>query len=225
MITVSNLQKSYKVGHKQFDVLKNVSFTVQKGTMVSIMGRSGSGKSTLLHILAGLEKGHGTYLFADQNVSEKTIAELSRFRRKHIGLVLQNYAMCDYKNIFENIALPLRYTKTGRNEVEATVRSLAGSLGLNDVLNSFPNMLSGGELQRVAIARALVQDPDVILADEPTGSLDEATEGEILNILKDLNEQGKTIIVVTHDLQVAHICHRHLVIKDGRIYDEPLSRR
>ncbi|MCM3337975.1 ABC transporter ATP-binding protein [Paenibacillus sp. MER TA 81-3] len=217
MIKMVDLHKSYRVGTEELKVLKGIDLEIKQGSMVAIMGRSGSGKSTLLNIISGLEKGNGRYTFKDQNLSDKSLNELADFRRKHIGFVLQNCAMCDSKNVFDNVALPLRYGKYNEIEIQNRVEQALEAMELSGTLHKTVDMLSGGELQRVAIARALIHNPEVILADEPTGSLDEQTEQTILSIFKQLHREGKTIIIVTHDRQVADACEETFCIRDGKI--------
>lgn len=212
-----DLHKSYLVGTEEVKVLKGIDLEIEQGSMVAIMGRSGSGKSTLLNIISGLEKGKGRYTFNDQNISDKSLNELAEFRRRHIGFVLQNCAMCDTKNVFDNVALPLRYGKHKETEIQNRVEQALEDMELTGIHHKTVGMLSGGELQRVAIARALIHNPEVILADEPTGSLDEQTEHTILSIFKQLYRKGKTIIIVTHDRQVADACEETYFIKDGKI--------
>lgn len=217
VIQIDNLKKSYKVGTREVEVLKGVHLKVDQGDMIAIMGRSGAGKSTLLQIMAGLEQGDsGTYRFRQERVSEMNLQELAAFRRRHIGLILQNYALIDSKNVFNNIALPLRYSKQSKDEIEEKVTEILSSLEIEKLRDHAVDMLSGGERQRVAIARALIQNPELILADEPTGSLDEETEREILALFQDLNQQGKTLIIVTHNQQVADSCHQTYHMREGR---------
>jgi putative ABC transport system ATP-binding protein len=217
VIQVQELKKSYTVGKRKIEVLKGIDLQVNKGDMIAIMGRSGSGKSTLLNILAGLDRADsGMYLYDEERISDKKLDELAYFRRQKIGFILQNYPLIDSKNVFDNVALPLRYSKHSRQDIEDKVSQMLSALGIAHLPDRWIDMLSGGEAQRVAIARALIQQPELILADEPTGSLDEETEKEILALCKELNQQGKTIIVVTHDQQVASICHKVYHVRDGR---------
>lgn len=188
--------------------------------MLAIMGRSGAGKSTLLHILAGLEKPNGgSYYFQDKDITQLSYKELALFRKNNIGFILQNHALIEDKNIFDNVALPLLYGKASKKEIYSKVLKILQEMGLEDKVDQYPSELSGGEAQRIAIARALINDPDLILADEPTGSLDEETEQTILNLFTQLNRIGKTFILVTHDETVANVCNRVIRLKDGYIHD------
>lgn len=217
MIQVKELKKSYSVGKRRLDVLKGINLEVEAGDMLAIMGRSGSGKSTLLNILAGLEQADsGMYWYQQEAIHERNLKELAEFRRKKIGFILQNYALIDSKNVFENVALPLRYSKKPEDVIREKVKGILASLEIERLEKQAVDQLSGGEAQRVAIARALIQDPELILADEPTGSLDEETENELLGLFETLNQQGKTIIMVTHSPQVAERCQETIHIKDGR---------
>lgn len=221
VITIKKLKKSYLVGKRRIDVLKGLDLEIEQGEMIAIMGRSGSGKSTLLNIMAGLNTSDGgTYLYKQENVSEMNRDELADFRKRNVGLVLQNYALIDSKNVFDNIALPLRYSKHPKKEIKEKVNQILADLKITVLQNKAVDTLSGGEMQRVAIARALIQNPDLILADEPTGSLDEQTEREILELFTSLNQQGKTLVIVTHDKEVADCCHKIFYIRDGKCFSK-----
>lgn len=216
MIKIKNLSKCYSIGNTKIDVLKNINLEVNQGEMIAIMGRSGSGKSTLLNILAGLLKADGgTYFYDEENMNKMGLEQSANFRRRNIGYVVQDSALIDSKNVFDNIALPLRYSKSSKKDIEKKVAFVLAALEIKNLQYNSVDTLSGGELQRVAIARALIQNPKLILADEPTGSLDEQTEDEVLSLFKDLNQQGKTIIIVTHNQQVADMCHKTYSIKNG----------
>ncbi|PEC19958.1 peptide ABC transporter ATP-binding protein [Bacillus cereus] len=203
------------------EILKGINLTIQQGEMLAIKGRSGTGKSTLLHILAGLEQAtSGNYYFDNKDITQLNYKETAVWRKNKIGFILQNHALIEEKNIFDNIALPLLYAKKSKSEIEAKVISLIKQLELEDKTYQYPRELSGGQSQRVAIARALINDPELILADEPTGALDAETEEVILNIFKQINKTGKTFILVTHDDTVSSICNRIIEIKDGYINEQ-----
>ncbi|WP_142316266.1 ABC transporter ATP-binding protein [Bacillus wiedmannii] len=221
MITLTNLKKSYNNGKMRQEILKGINLTIQQGEMLAIKGRSGTGKSTLLHILAGLEQAtSGNYYFDNKDITQLNYKETAVWRKNKIGFILQNHALIEEKNIFDNIALPLLYAKKSKSEIEAKVISLIKQLELEDKTYQYPRELSGGQSQRVAIARALINDPELILADEPTGALDVETEEVILNIFKQINKTGKTFILVTHDDTVSSICNRIIEIKDGYINEQ-----
>ncbi|OFD69834.1 ABC transporter ATP-binding protein [Bacillus mycoides] len=221
MITLTNLKKSYNNGKMRQEILKGINLTIQQGEMLAIKGRSGTGKSTLLHILAGLEQAtSGNYYFDNKDITQLNYKETAVWRKNKIGFILQNHALIEEKNIFDNIALPLLYARKSKSEIEAKVISLIKQLELEDKTYQYPRELSGGQSQRVAIARALINDPELILADEPTGALDVETEEVILNIFKQINKTGKTFILVTHDDTVSSICNRIIEIKDGYINEQ-----
>jgi len=218
MIRVENLIKSYKNGAVVTEILHGLSFEIKKGEYVSIMGPSGSGKTTLLNILGFLDKPtKGIYKFLEEDTAQFGDKELARLRNKKIGFIFQSFNLLPYLNILENVKLPLVYADINNAERNEKAIKILTALGLDHRLNYFPNQISGGEQQRVAIARALVNDPSIIFADEPTGNLDSKSAQNVMEILKKLHEEGKTIILITHDKQIAERAQRVIFIKDGKI--------
>ncbi|KTD88340.1 peptide ABC transporter ATP-binding protein [Paenibacillus etheri] len=216
MIRITNLQKSFLLGPKKNMVLKNVNLEINKGEMVAIMGRSGSGKSTLLNILAGLVKADsGSYHFDNNDVLKMDSNQVAEFRKCNIGYVFQNSVLIDTKDVYHNIVLPLKYSNYSKSEEKKKISLVLAALHIEKLKHNSIDTLSGGEGQRVAIARAIIQDPKVIIADEPTGSLDEKTEEDILRLFTIFNKQGKTIIIVTHNQKVADSCDRIFYIENG----------
>ncbi|HWR00023.1 MAG TPA: ABC transporter ATP-binding protein [Candidatus Methylomirabilis sp.] len=222
MIEAHDVIKEYVNGKQTTRVLKNVSFRVEKGEFVAIMGPSGSGKSTLMHILGALDTPtSGRYLLDGEDVSSLAPNELARIRKSKIGFVFQSFHLLPRATVLRNVALPLVYAGTERSERErrATQALLAAGLDAAHHLQ-LSNQLSGGQMQRVAIARALVNDPAIILADEPTGNLDSATGDQVLDTFQDLHRQGRTVILITHEPYVAEHAERTLVIKDGELVED-----
>lgn len=216
LIKLQNIKKYYKVGKEKVQILKSLDLNIQKGEFVMIMGKSGSGKTTLLNILGFLDKfDDGDYLFNNENVSKLNESQRSTFRNKNIGFIFQQFNLIDTLNIYQNVELPLIYGKLNRKEKKSIVEKCLSDVGLLEKINQFPKQLSGGQQQRIAIARALVNDPQIIFADEPTGALDSETSKEIMELLKELNYNGKTIIMVTHDQDLTKYATKVITLKDG----------
>ncbi len=218
IITVDNINKTYKNGSLELQVLKNISFKVDKGEFLAIMGSSGSGKSTMMNILGCLDNQYeGRYILDGIDISKSTENELSEIRNKKIGFIFQSFNLLPRLTALENVELPLVYSSIPKEERHKRANELLEMVGLKDRTHHRPNELSGGQRQRVAIARALVNDPSIILADEPTGNLDSKSEGEIIEILQKLNKMGKTIVIVTHEPSIGEIAERKIIFKDGEI--------
>ena len=218
IITVDKINKTYKNGSLELQVLKNISFKVDKGEFLAIMGSSGSGKSTMMNILGCLDNQYeGRYILDGIDISKSTENELSEIRNKKIGFIFQSFNLLPRLTALENVELPLVYSSIPKEERHKRANELLEMVGLKDRTHHRPNELSGGQRQRVAIARALVNDPSIILADEPTGNLDSKSEGEIIEILQKLNKMGKTIVIVTHEPSIGEIAERKIVFKDGEI--------
>ncbi|CAM2394787.1 ABC transporter ATP-binding protein [Fusobacterium watanabei] len=218
IITVDNINKTYKNGSLELQVLKNISFKVDKGEFLAIMGSSGSGKSTMMNILGCLDNQYeGRYILDGIDISKSTENELSEIRNKKIGFIFQSFNLLPRLTALENVELPLVYSSIPKEKRHKRANELLEMVGLKDRTHHRPNELSGGQRQRVAIARALVNNPSIILADEPTGNLDSKSEGEIIEILQKLNKMGKTIVIVTHEPSIGKIAERKIVFKDGEI--------
>ncbi|MFZ7986765.1 ABC transporter ATP-binding protein [Fusobacterium watanabei] len=218
IITVDNINKTYKNGSLELQVLKNISFKVDKGEFLAIMGSSGSGKSTMMNILGCLDNQYeGRYILDGIDISKSTENELSEIRNKKIGFIFQSFNLLPRLTALENVELPLVYSSIPKEKRHKRANELLEMVGLKDRTHHRPNELSGGQRQRVAIARALVNNPSIILADEPTGNLDSKSEGEIIEILQKLNKMGKTILIVTHEPSIGEIAERKIVFKDGEI--------
>lgn len=218
IITVDNVNKTYKNGLLELQVLKNISFKVDKGEFLAIMGSSGSGKSTMMNILGCLDNQYeGKYILDGIDISKSTENELSEIRNKKIGFIFQSFNLLPRLTALENVELPLIYSSVPKEERHKRANELLEMVGLKERTHHRPNELSGGQRQRVAIARALVNNPSIILADEPTGNLDSKSEAEIIEILQKLNKMGKTIVIVTHEPNIGEIAQRKIVFKDGEI--------
>ncbi|MCH7605475.1 ABC transporter ATP-binding protein [Patescibacteria group bacterium] len=228
MIEIKDVTKTYHSGNVETKALKSVSFNINKGEFVAIMGPSGSGKSTLMHILGALDSPtSGRYSLDEQDVSELTDEELADIRKDKIGFVFQSFNLLPRATVLRNVALPLIYTGVGKTERDEKAKKALASAGLtSEHWLHLSNQLSGGQMQRVAIARALVNDPAIILADEPTGNLDTKTGELVLSSFQELNEQGRTIILITHERYVAEHAARIISIRDGMIEsDEKVNQR
>ena len=221
MIEIKDLHKSYKVGKNSLHVLKGINFSVKEGELVSIMGSSGSGKSTLLNILGILDEAdEGSYHLNNveiKNLNEKVAAN---YRNKFLGFIFQSFNLINYKTALDNVALPLFYQNMKRSERTEIAMSYLEKVGLADWAKHLPTELSGGQKQRVAVARALAGQPKVILADELTGALDTKTSYEIMDLIQQINDEGKTILVVTHEEDIAQMTKRIVNLKDGKIIDD-----
>lgn len=222
MIKTGNLTKSYDLGGEEIQVLKRIDLTVRKGTYTAVMGHSGSGKSTLLNILGCLDvPSSGEYLFNGRDVAGMTESQLADVRNREIGFVFQNFNLLPKLTVEGNVELPLIYGNVGGRERRQRVDEILQRFGLYERRHHKPNEISGGQKQRVAIARALVKDPEVILADEPTGNLDSQTTEEILQVLERLHHEGNTILMITHENDVAARAERCIRLVDGAVIDEP----
>jgi putative ABC transport system ATP-binding protein len=225
LIEIKNVTKDYITGDVVTPVLRGVSFNLEKGEFIAIMGPSGSGKSTLMHILGFLDTlTTGQYIFGGKDVSTMTDDELAEMRSNKVGFVFQAFNLLSRSTAWENVMLPLVYKRDGKVDRRAKAKQNLEAVGLGHRLENTPGKLSGGEKQRVAIARALVNDPDVIFADEPTGNLDSKSGLQVMKILQELNEQGHTIILVTHERYTAEHAKRILEIKDGLILRDELVK-
>lgn len=221
MIEISNLHKSYKTGSSSLHVLKGINFNVKEGELVAIMGSSGSGKSTLLNILGILDEADsGSYVLDGVPIKKLNETVASRYRNQFLGFVFQSFNLINYKSALDNVALPLYYQGVKRSERVEIAMDYLKKVGLESHSHHLPNELSGGQKQRVAIARALASHPKVLLADEPTGALDTRTSYEVMELIQGINDEGKTILIVTHEADIAAMCKRNVLLKDGLIIDD-----
>ena len=218
LIRIDHLTKVYPLGDMEVHALRGVSVEITNGEFLAIMGASGSGKSTFMNILGCLDKPtKGSYMLGDIDVSKLSRDELAHIRNTKIGFVFQGFNLLSRTSAIENAELPLLYCTMSNKERKDRAIAALERVGLGDRIHHFPNQLSGGQQQRVAIARALVNDPSIVLADEPTGNLDSRTSVEVMEIFQDLNDHGITVILVTHEPDIAQFAKRHIVFRDGKI--------
>lgn len=223
ILEVKNISKIYttRFGSAKVQALSNMNFTVEEGEYVAIMGESGSGKTTLLNILASLDKPTGgEVLLNDKNITLIREKELSAFRRDNLGFVFQDFNLLDNFSLKDNIILPLVLQKKTVSEMEARLKPIAERLGIAELLEKYPYEVSGGQKQRTAIARAIITNPQLILADEPTGALDSKASAGLLKVFREINDDGQTILMVTHSLNAASHANRVLFIKDGEVFHQ-----
>ena len=221
MIQINNLHKSYKMGSSSLHVLKGIDLKIDEGELVAIMGSSGSGKSTLLNILGMLDiADEGNYLLDNVLIKDLTETIAANYRNRFLGFVFQSFNLINYKNAIENVALPLYYQGLKRKIRQQKALEYLKKVGLKDWAKHLPSELSGGQKQRVAIARAMASEPKVLLADEPTGALDSNTSNEVMSLIQKINNDGKTILVVTHEIEIAQMCKKIIPLKDGVIVED-----
>ena len=221
MIELKNISKSYNLGEQELKVLDNINFKVQKGEFVSIIGPSGSGKSTMMNILGLLDVADsGEYLLDNKSIKEANDSILADIRNKKIGFIFQSFNLLSKMNALENVQVPLMYRGMNKKESQKRAYEILEKVGLKGREKHMPSQLSGGQQQRVAIARALIGEPEIILADEPTGALDSKTGNEVMELLQELNREGQTIILITHDISIANRANRIVKMMDGKLEEE-----
>ena len=218
MLTVDNVTKRYKSGRQEVYALKNVSLSAEKGEFLAVIGKSGCGKSTLLHIISGLAApSSGSVLYEGEDITARTREGILRFRAEHVGIILQNFSLLNDRTVYANVELPLkirRMEKAGRQEL---VREYLGRMDMLEYMDRYPKQLSGGQQQRISIARALVCNADILLADEPTGSLDGENAMQMIDILRGIADSGRTVVMVTHDMEAAAKCDRCIRLDRGEV--------
>jgi len=226
VIETSDIQKTYRMGMEEVRALRSISISIERGEYVAFMGPSGSGKSTLMNIIGCLDTPTaGTYILNTKDVSDMSENELAEIRNKEIGFVFQTFNLLPRATCLENVALPLIYAGYNKTDRQDKAFMALKSVGLEERVHHKPNELSGGQRQRVAIARALVNDPSIILADEPTGNLDSKTSHDIMGLFHELHQRGNTIIMVTHEDDIAHFAHRIIRLRDGVVESDTINPR
>ncbi len=223
MIQIKDLHKSYQMGSNSLHVLKGINFNVEQGELVAIMGSSGSGKSTLLNIIGMLDEAdEGTYTLDGVLIKDLNEKVAAQYRNRFLGFIFQSFNLINYKSALDNVAMPLYYQGVKRKERNERAMHYLEKVGIADWSHHLPNELSGGQNQRVAVARALASNPKVLLADEPTGALDSTTSHEVMELIQTINDEGKTILIVTHEDDISNMCKRVVNLKDGIITDDQL---
>ncbi|MEI7578939.1 MAG: ABC transporter ATP-binding protein [bacterium] len=218
LLKLKNLKKKFRIGTEDFWALSGVNFAVKKGEFVAIMGPSGSGKTTMMNIIGGMDQAtSGEYIFNNKAIHDLSKTQMAAFRNQQIGFIFQSFNLLKRYNVFQNVILPLEYSKSQPHDLRKHVLELLEKLEIASKVEQQISQLSGGQIQRVAIARALINNPSLLLADEPTGNLDSSTSEKILKIFKALHQQGNTIILVTHDAHVASYAERIIQMQDGKI--------
>lgn len=224
ILVMRDIVKIYQMGEEEQMILKHIDFKVCENEFVSILGPSGSGKSTMMNIIGCLDvQTSGEYILSGHNVSELDEVQLAKIRNKEIGFVFQSFQLLPRLNALENVELPLIYSKVSPRERKVMAEQMLEKVGLKEKMKHFPNQLSGGQQQRVAIARALVTQPTILLADEPTGALDQSTGHQVMELFKQIHNEGRTIIMITHDIKIAENAKRIVRILDGNLSEEVMS--
>ncbi|QQR93409.1 ABC transporter ATP-binding protein [bacterium] len=219
MIELKNIKKKYKIGDGYYEALRGINLKIEEGEFVALMGPSGSGKSTTMHIIGALDKpSSGEYIFNGRNIAKYSDNELSKVRNSEMGFVFQSFNLLPKLSVIDNVLLPFEYSNNASDSQKKAFEALA-RVGLREKADNMPNQISGGQIQRVAIARALVMNPKIILADEPTGNLDTKTSIEVMKIFQELNDAGNTIILVTHEPDIAKFAKRTIHLKDGVVVE------
>lgn len=224
MITVKQLNKIYKGALYETQALKDVSFQITDGEFVSVMGDSGAGKTTLLNILGGMDSAaSGEVWYNEENILTMNVSQMDKWRKRNISFIFQHFALMEEYSVYDNLEAPLLARNMRKRERKDKINDIAQELGIDGLLYQYPSQISGGQKQRVAIARCVISDCPVILADEPTGALDETNTANVMQLLQGLHKTGKTIIVITHDKKVAEYTNRTIVLKDGQFVSQPAS--